>query len=132
MDINAKSRWQIRVAILVIFVAGFVAGALAMNFYRVHERPSYASGRGRFDRVLNQLDLTSEQREQVKSIFDDTRSKLSAIRKKSGPEFHEVRRQTDERLKTVLTPEQWDRFQQIMSESKGKRGGRKNKDSLQP
>jgi Spy/CpxP family protein refolding chaperone len=82
--------------------------------------------------VLNQLDLTSEQKQQVKAIFDDTRSQLSAIRKKSEPEFREVRRQTDERLKAVLTPEQWDRFQQIMSESKGRRGGRKNRNSLQP
>jgi Spy/CpxP family protein refolding chaperone len=132
MDTNTKNRWQIRVAILAIFIAGFVAGALAINFYSLQQRPSYASGRGRFDRVLNQLDLTSEQKQQVKAIFDDTRSQLSAIRKKSEPEFREVRRQTDERLKAVLTPEQWDRFQQIMSESKGRRGGRKNRDSLQP
>jgi Spy/CpxP family protein refolding chaperone len=121
METNAKKRWQIRLAVLVIFAIGFIAGALAMNLYKARQWSSSASQRGRFERIFDQLDLTGEQREKVKAIFEDARKQISEARKESEPRFQEVRRQTDERLQAVLTPEQWEKFQQIMSEPRGRR-----------
>ena len=126
MNSNTKTKWQVRLAALIIFVIGFIAGALAMNIYRGQQGPSaYGDRRGRFEETLDKLNLTQDQKTQVKAIFDDARAQLTQLRKESEPKFREVRKQTDERLKAVLEPGQWEQFQQIMSEArKGRSRGR--------
>ncbi|HXG64962.1 MAG TPA: periplasmic heavy metal sensor [Blastocatellia bacterium] len=126
METSAKNKWQVRLAVLGIFLIGFVAGALTLNIYHRQQGPSSRfSMRGRIDRVIEQLELTPEQKIQVKEIFDDARAQLAEARKQSEPKFREVRRQTDERLRAVLTPEQWEKFQQMMKEGRGRRHGRR-------
>ena len=126
MNSNTKTKWQVRLAALTIFVIGFIAGALAMNIYRGQRGPSaYGDRRGRFEETLDKLNLTQDQKTQVKAIFDDARAQLGQLRKESEPKFREVRKQTDERLKAVLEPGQWEQFQQIMSEARrGRSRGR--------
>jgi Spy/CpxP family protein refolding chaperone len=132
MDSKIKNRWQIRLAVVIIFAIGFLAGGLAMNIY--HNRQASASnpyeGRGGgFERLIKRLDLTQEQDAQVRAIFDDARSQLREVRQQSEPRFLEVRKQADERLKTVLTPGQWEQFQQMKSELKERRSnGRGRRD----
>ena len=127
MDSKTKNKWQVRLAVMIIFAIGFVAGGLAMNFYRDQRGPSREGPmRGGFSRVLDQLNLTPEQKTEVEKILEETRAQLIEIRKESGPKFREVREQTDERLRAVLTPEQWEQFQQIKKESRHRRRGREN------
>jgi Spy/CpxP family protein refolding chaperone len=134
METNLKNKWQIRLAVLLVFAIGFVAGALTMNVYRArHAATSTAtpseSHRSRFEGVMEQLNLTPEQREQVKAIFDDARTQLAALRRESGPKFREVREQTDTRLRGVLTPEQWEQFQKLTGEHRSRfsRRGRRDR-----
>ncbi len=126
MNSNTKTKWQVRLAALIIFVIGFIAGALAMNIYRGQRGPSaYGDRHSRFEETLDKLSLTEDQKAKVKAIFDDARAQLGQLRKDSEPKFREVRKQTDERLKAVLEPEQWEQFQQIMSEARrGRSRGR--------
>lgn len=128
MDSKTKNKWQVRLAALIIFAIGFIAGGLAMNFYRDYRRPGdFPPMRGGFSRVIERLNLTPEQKTQVDAIFNDARAQLMEIRKESGPKFHEVRKQTDDRLQAVLTPEQWEQFQQITKEGRHRRHhGREN------
>jgi len=92
-----------------------MAGALAMNMYRARQWPPRPGGRGGFEQMLDRLNLTQDQRTQVGEIFDDARKQLAELRRDSEPKFREVRKNTDERLQSVLTPEQWEQFQQITS-----------------
>ncbi len=112
-----KARWQVRVAALVIFLLGFAGGALAFNAYRAWSRnrvePSRQEG---FNRMLDKLQLSSEQRTQVQQIFGETREQLRALRRESEPRVNDIRQQADERLQKVLTPEQWKEFQQLRDE----------------
>jgi len=112
MDRVAKRNWQIRLAALVIFVLGFAAGALALDVYKNSQRGERHGG------VMDQLNLTDDQRAQVKAIFADARAQMSDVRKECGPKFREVRDRTDARLREVLTPEQWTKFQQLTSEER--------------
>ena len=117
MNSNLRSKWQLRIATLVIFMIGFIAGALAMNIYR--GRPwsfSRANARGGFEQMLDRLNLTSEQRTQVDAIFDDAREQLTGLRKESEPRFREVRTHIDDQLKSILTPEQWEQYRQMTDE----------------
>ena len=130
MDTVDKSKWQIRVAAIVIFVLGFAAGALALNGYKRWERGSEASRQGRFERILDQLQLNADQKTQVHQILGDTRQQLQALRKESEPRVAEIRRQADERLQKVLTPDQWTKFQE--ERDKPRRRGRGAREPRSP
>jgi Spy/CpxP family protein refolding chaperone len=110
MDVANKRKWQVRIAALCIFLLGFAAGALALNAYRKWERSN--DRRPGLDQVLSNLQLNEDQKTQVAQILGDTRQQLQALRKESEPRFAEIRRQADERLQKVLTPDQWKQFQQ--------------------
>lgn len=120
MDSTSRNKWQVRAAAIVIFLLGFVAGSLALQAYR-----AWARGRSpedRFEQLANRLQLTADQRTKVQQIFGDTRQQLQALRKESEPRVNDIRQQTDQRLQKVLTPEQWQRFQQMRDEMRARRG----------
>ena len=124
MNNVAKNRWQVRIAALIIFVLGFTAGILALNVYRGLAR----GGQGnRIDELAERLQLSAEQKTKVQEIFSDTREQLRAARQEMEPRMTEIRRQADGRLQTVLTPEQWEKFQRMRDErqrrGRGPRGG---------
>ena len=117
MNNVAKNRWQVRIATVIIFVLGFTAGILAMNLYRRWDR----GPRNRIDELAERLQLTADQKTKVQEIFGDTREQLRAARQEMEPRMTEIRRQADGRLQTVLTPEQWEKFQR-MREERQRRG----------
>ena len=75
--------------------------------------------------MLDNLQLSADQKTQVHQILGDTRAQLQAVKKESEPWVAEIRRQADERLQKVLTPEQWKQFQQERDamRGRGRRGG---------
>jgi periplasmic protein CpxP/Spy len=56
----------------------------------------------RVERLTKQLDLTPEQTSQLTQIFQEQQAKREAIRQ-----------ETDQRLQTVLTPEQMTKFEEL-------------------
>lgn len=128
MDTTNKSKWQVRVAAIVIFLLGFAAGALTLNAYKRWSRSGVeVSRQNRFERMLDSLQLNADQKTQVHQILGDTRQQLQVLRKESEPRVSEIRRQTDERLQKVLTPDQWKQFQQERDKMRGReRRGREN------
>lgn len=122
MNNATKNKWQVRLAATIIFVLGFAAGILALNIYRSFTRER--SPRDRFEQMSEQLQLTTDQKTKVQEIFTDTREQLRAVRRESEPKVNEIRRQADGRLQTVLTPEQWQKFQSIRGEFRPRRGER--------
>ena len=121
MNNITRNRWQVRVAAAIIFVLGFTAGILALNIYRGLARPD---GRDRFDQLSERLNLNADQKTKVQQILGDTRDQLRALRRESEPRVDEIRRQADERLKQVLSDEQWQQFQTLRNERRRGRGGR--------
>jgi Spy/CpxP family protein refolding chaperone len=127
MDTNTKSKWQVRLAALVIFVLGVTAGALGLNGYQKWSRARAEGDRHqRFERMLDRLQLSPDQRTQVNQILTETREQLQALRKESEQRFDAIRQQADERLQKVLTPEQWKQFQQERDTMRS-RGGRRGR-----
>lgn len=118
-----KGRWQVRLAAIVIFVLGFTAGILALNVYRGWAGGAFRS-RDRIDQLSQRLQLNEDQKTKMQQVFSDTREQLAALRKESEPKVNEIRRQADERMKQILTPEQWEQFQKSRDEMRHRRGGR--------
>ncbi|MEP6743414.1 MAG: hypothetical protein ABJB61_13020, partial [bacterium] len=70
MDISNKSKWQVRVAALLIFVLGVAAGALALNGYQRWSRSrAEATRQQRFEQMLDRLQLNVDQEIQVHQIL---------------------------------------------------------------
>ena len=127
MDRISKSKWQVRGAVVIIFLLGFTAGALALNAYKRWDRTRAGASRPEFDRMLDSLKLNADQKTQVHQILGDSRDQLQALRKESEPRVNQIRQQADERLQKVLTPEQWKQFQQIRTDFRGR--GRRGRES---
>ena len=125
MEYITKTRWQVRVAAAVIFFLGFAAGILTLNVYRAWARRSPPTREDRIERMAKDLQLSAEQKTKVQQIFNDTREQLRGLRKESEPKVAEIRRQADERIQQTLTPEQWQRFQQMRKETWGSRRDRR-------
>lgn len=134
MENSSKNKWQVRVAALALFALGFLAGALVLNLYHTRKlataNPSESGRRGgasflKSENLTEQLNLSTEQSTEVEKIFSDAKAQLTELRKQSEPKFSEIRKQTEERLQQVLTPEQWQQFQQLKSAMRERRGDRK-------
>ena len=119
MDYVTKSRWQVRFAAAVIFLLGFTAGILALNVYRGWARN--APPRDRFEQLAERLKLNADQKTRMQQIFGDTREQLRALRKESEPKMDEIRKRADDNLQQVLNAEQWQQFQKIREEGRGRR-----------
>lgn len=117
-----RSKWQVRGAVVAIFLLGFLAGMLALHVYGrwAHRRPPA----NRMDELAARLQLNADQKTKVQQIFSDTRQQLDNLRHESEPRVGEIRQQADQRLQQVLTPDQWQKFQQMRSEMRGRRGPR--------
>jgi Spy/CpxP family protein refolding chaperone len=126
MDRLKRNTRLVRAAAVAIFVLGFAAGALAPRAYRAWVRGGAQDLHvDRLKKISDDLKLTPEQQSQMGQIFGDTRSQLQALRKESEPRFAEIRRQADERMRQILTPEQWEQFQKSRGEGRRRgRGGR--------
>ncbi len=115
MENNGRRKWQIRAAVLGIFLLGFLAGALSLHTYHKRRSPvTVENRRDRFEQMLDRLGLTADQRARVEQIMKEARSQMIEVRKQSEPRVNEIRKQTDEQLQAVLTPEQWQQWQREM------------------
>ena len=123
MDTASRNKWQIRGAAILIFVLGFAAGMLALGAYRAWaRRPASATPGDRFNQLATRLQLNEDQKTSVQQIFGDTRQQLQSLHKESEPRVNEIRQQTDQKLQQVLTPPQWNQFQQLRNEMRARRG----------
>jgi hypothetical protein len=117
MNIESKSKWQIRLATLSIFLLGFIVGAFAFNAYYLWSGAAKQLSRyQRYDEAFNRLGLNDAQRIEVQRIVGETREKIQRLRQEGEPRMQEIRAQSDEQLQRVLTPEQWQEFQQARDE----------------
>jgi Spy/CpxP family protein refolding chaperone len=122
MQVFKDKKWQIVGAAVIIFVLGFLAGALSMNLYHRRQAPlGSASPANRFEEALKHLNLNGDQQSQVQTIINETRSQLKDVRKDEQPKVMEIRKHARERLQTVLTPEQWKQLQEQMRQGRARR-----------
>jgi Spy/CpxP family protein refolding chaperone len=59
------------------------------------------------------LELSPAQKSEVQTIVKELRGNIQNLRQESEPKLQEIRFQNDERLKKVLTSEQWNEFQEL-------------------
>lgn len=129
------------VYVIGLFLLGGVIGALGMHLYHDQrpERPprgerggpppmrrglppSFMLLEGREN--LDWLELTDDQRDEVREILETGRREIGALREELRPKIEERARELRERLDAVLTPEQQAKLADHM-EQQGRRRPRR-------
>lgn len=112
------SRRQALLALAGLFALGVVAGGLGAHLYyaralgRPPGPPPFSSGRmGPY--LERQLDLTAEQRRELRRILADSRREAEAMRREMAPRVRQAVERTEERIRELLTPEQRRRFEEL-------------------
>jgi Spy/CpxP family protein refolding chaperone len=96
----------------VIFLLGGITGAAFHALYQVKMSPPSSANRG-MDKMKQDLNLTDEQTQKIKTIFEESRKEFSNVVKEKCPSLKEMREKTDERIKSVLNPEQQQKFDEL-------------------
>jgi len=102
------------ITLVLVFLCGTVAGALAMNLgvhTRLHQ-PAFDTPAGKalyFERLQKELQLTPTQTDQVRSILNDF-----------WDYYRTVLSDSKVRVEQVLNPEQRQKFERLLQEAQQK------------
>ena len=113
--------WKVILATLVIFGAGFFAGALVVKNSPakvVVTPPPPQPMPGGFsqlqDRMKRELKLSPEQTTKLESIFKDSNERIKILWNLVGPEMKIERTNVLEKVRTVLTDDQKKKFEELL------------------
>ena len=116
---NQPNRMKVQVwlVILAVFGLGGITGVSLDRVYlsrNAEKRPSF--GRGRtghmVERMTKDMNLSPEQAESIRKIFEESRKEFSPSKLAECPGFKEARQRTRDRVNAVLNPEQQKIYQQ--------------------
>jgi Spy/CpxP family protein refolding chaperone len=87
-------------------------------------------GRPDHDRLIEQLNLTDDQKPKVNAILDDQRDKMHNVfqdqnlsREDRMAKIKSIRENTDAKLKVILTADQFEKWQKMEPRMRGPRNG---------
>ena len=131
MDAKRTNRKAV-VLVLAVFVLGILLGALAtyMAGGRVWAGREGHGLRGRarlMEQLTQDLALTAEQQKQLDAILAETRQKYEVLYEPVRAQADLVRQQGRENIRTILTPEQRPKFEEVLrriDEERKKKSGR--------
>jgi len=64
-------------------------------------------------KMEKELSLSAEQKQKLEAIFETTRPRMKALRLEMRPKFEELRKETSEQVRAILTPEQLPKFEEL-------------------
>jgi Spy/CpxP family protein refolding chaperone len=110
------------VAVLGLFLLGVVIGGLAMHLYQANrlapppDRPMGSGMHGPLfqERLHRHLELTEEQRREVAEIMQQAQEEGRRMHEEMLPRVHELIESAQEEMREILTPEQRERFDEIL------------------
>jgi Spy/CpxP family protein refolding chaperone len=74
------------------------------------------------DGMARELKLDHQQKEQLKSIFDQSRKRYLDL----GKQYRAIRRETDDEIKQILNPEQKAKFEEFLKQVYARRQARRS------
>lgn len=122
MNVNQGNR-KAAVLVFVVFVLGIALGAVGTYLVTsrvLAARPlaSQASlarnPAGTLAIFTRGLDLTPDQQKQLQAIFNETRANYAALHQKLDPEYEQVRQQSRDKIRQILTPEQRPKLEELL------------------
>jgi Spy/CpxP family protein refolding chaperone len=117
--VNAKTRSEAAVLVLIVFLLGAIAGGTANHLWgeRVWGKqlpPAQPTREQIVDKMTKELSLTPDQAKQFGDIVDDTRGKIHADYTAADAQRDQLRAAGRDRIRAILTPGQRPKFDAIM------------------
>jgi Spy/CpxP family protein refolding chaperone len=132
MESSRQIKYQVWLLIVAVFTLGTVAGGALDRLYLSRSgalNPPRSAGGGRgpgrnLDQMATDLNLTDEQKQAIKKIFDESR-KRDDFRQVMGqcPGMKEMREKHNSEIRALLNPDQQKRFSEILAEREKKFNG---------
>lgn len=117
MTSNRSGRKAIAI-VIVVFVLGIVIGGLGLHMWQTRMDGTRAFTKPTRDDVIHQitreLDLNSDQQQQLSSIIDDTRARWRALYAPLDTQHEAIRQQSRDKIRAILTPDQRTKFENFM------------------
>jgi Spy/CpxP family protein refolding chaperone len=121
MSLTDRTRLKVWLVLLGVFVLGCATGAALTGLYRSRASGDRPEARERamherFENMRRELNLTDEQTAAVRAILDETRNEYRALRTELRPRFEEPRHKARARIRALLTPEQQQKFDAMITQ----------------
>ncbi|UCC38367.1 MAG: hypothetical protein JSV96_11035 [Candidatus Aminicenantes bacterium] len=106
-------------SLIIVFAAG-MAGGILLDKYVITKKPEKTRKKRssvRFpslDIMAKELNLTSEQQEQIREVFKNNEERFKILRKQIDERFKTIRTQLREEIKSVLNDEQKIKFEAMI------------------
>ena len=100
-----KPKWTAAALLIAVFVLGALSGGAAAGLAERSTGEWRPRQGGMVEHLAQDLNLTTEQQDSVRAILE--RYKAS---------FHDVRERIGDEIRSVLTPEQRDQYEELMTE----------------
>lgn len=125
-------RTQAVLLFLGIFALGLVCGTIVERKFLRSPGPSGDRGRPydynrMIERLSDDLALSDEQKSAVRTAFQEHRREIETMRRQIGEDMRSQEQKLREELKTILTPEQFAKFEERNKRRgfRGRGGGRR-------
>lgn len=109
-----------------LIIAAFLIAGVSSFAQNNNDRPQRGdfSPEKRVERLTTQLNLDAKQQEQVKQLYAEQAKNRQAQTGFSREQMMEERKKMDEKLKTILTPEQLKKWEANQAEMRKRMGNR--------
>jgi Spy/CpxP family protein refolding chaperone len=116
---NTKKRGEAAILVLVVFLLGALLGRVGNHVWgeRVWGKQTMNTQPTRNQIVSDltrDLGLTPDQQKQLGSIVDDTRAQWRTLYTTIEPQHEQIRQQSRNRIRGILTPDQKPKFEDFM------------------
>jgi flagellar biosynthesis chaperone FliJ len=104
--------------VILVFVLGIIIGGVGVHVWEARQAGTRAMTKPSRDDVIQQLtkelDLNSQQQQQLSSIIDDTRARWRALYAPLDAQHEAIRQQSRDKIRAILTLEQHAKFENFM------------------
>jgi Spy/CpxP family protein refolding chaperone len=125
-----KSKTTASLLLILTFLMGSASGAITAYFYM---NQTSAAGTTRINRsrswdsaeeLAKALQLDGEQQEQLQAILKHSRNRYRTLSRQFRPQNDAIRKEMNDSIRRILTPDQQVRFDEIMQEIRSRRKSR--------
>ena len=118
---HGKMLLKVSALLLAVFVLGSATGAAIDGIYRARASAdsrvlSMRDGEAYFETLQRQLKLNAVQASSIRLILDRTRDDYKGICAETRPRYDALRGQARMQMRALLTPEQQQRFDDIVTQ----------------
>lgn len=125
-----RSKTSASLMLVLTFLLGAVAGAIALHLYQSHFKNldgRQAGHQGPHDIVEEMgrnLKLNPDQKDKLKIIIQQSRERYRALSTQFRPQYDVIRNETNEQIRKILTEEQKATFERTIKEMEERRKSR--------